>query len=357
MVTNNCMDLLTNLYLKVIIQAQRVWVSTRDLKILKLNVKEKLTYVNDLRKYLLKKYCYTVNHKRLGLNYFYFSLWTALSGSLLATMIRLEMAYPGSPFFKGDSLRYLQVMTAHALIMIFFVVIPIFFGGFANFLLPYHVGSKDVAFPRLNSLGFWIQPCGFLLIAKIGFMRQQYWHYYDKMSFYVPTTSMSKFLNSSEFDSERSEFTNYVEPLHITTKYLEHRNTKNLGEYNLLPSSSRITRPAFWDSDLSLRWPGRLSRRESCAGVSLINENSSNANQGRLLFSDFEGVQSLTNFKVKEDGVISTAKTFLPLKLFLWETVLVYPERFWFLASRASRLRRQKRYVAKCSSATQTVAG
>jgi heme/copper-type cytochrome/quinol oxidase subunit 1 len=118
------------------------------------NLKKKITYVNDLRKYLLKKYCYPVNHKRLGLNYFYFSLWTALSGSLLATMIRLEMAYPGSPFFKGDSLRYLQIMTAHALIMIFFVVIPIFFGGFANFLLPYHVGSKDVAFPRLNSLGF-----------------------------------------------------------------------------------------------------------------------------------------------------------------------------------------------------------
>jgi heme/copper-type cytochrome/quinol oxidase subunit 1 len=107
-----------------------------------------------LNKYLVKKYLYTINHKRLGLNYFYFSLLTGLSGALLATAIRIEMAYPGSPFFNGDSLRYLQVITAHALIMVFFVVVPIFFGGFANFLLPYHVGSKDVAFPRLNSLGF-----------------------------------------------------------------------------------------------------------------------------------------------------------------------------------------------------------
>jgi hypothetical protein len=106
------------------------------------------------RKFILKKYFYTINHKKLGLYYFYFSLWTGCSGALLATMIRLEMAYPGSPFFKGDSLKYLQVMTAHALIMIFFVVVPIFFGGFANFLLPYHIGSKDVAFPRLNSIGF-----------------------------------------------------------------------------------------------------------------------------------------------------------------------------------------------------------
>ena len=123
-------------------------------KKLELSFFEYLTIVNDARKQILKKYFYTINHKKIGLNYFYFSLWTGLSGATLATMIRLEMAYPGSPFFKGDSLRYLQVITAHALIMIFFVVVPIFFGGFANFLLPHHVGSKDVAFPRLNSIGF-----------------------------------------------------------------------------------------------------------------------------------------------------------------------------------------------------------
>ncbi|MCA9459555.1 MAG: cbb3-type cytochrome c oxidase subunit I [Nanoarchaeota archaeon] len=86
--------------------------------------------------------------------YFFYALVTAATGSYLATCIRLEMAYPGSPFFNGDSLKYLQVITAHALIMIFFVVVPIFFGGFANYLLPYHVGSKDVAYPRLNNMGF-----------------------------------------------------------------------------------------------------------------------------------------------------------------------------------------------------------
>jgi heme/copper-type cytochrome/quinol oxidase subunit 1 len=113
-----------------------------------------LTLVNDFRKYVMKKYVYTINHKRIAINYFFFSMWTGLSGAGLATMIRLELAYPGSTFFKGDSLRYLQVISAHGLIMVFFVVVPIFFGGFANFLIPYHVGSKDVAFPRLNSIGF-----------------------------------------------------------------------------------------------------------------------------------------------------------------------------------------------------------
>ena len=160
----------------------------------------KLYSLNILRRYLLKKYCYTINHKRLGLNYFYFSLVTGMSGAILATAIRLEMAYPGSPFFGGDSLKYLQVITAHALIMIFFVVVPIFFGGFANFLLAYHVGSKDVAFPRLNSLGFWIQPCGYLLIAKIGFIRTQFWTSSDKIVNYFNLRESGSFKKAWLFD-------------------------------------------------------------------------------------------------------------------------------------------------------------
>lgn len=148
--------------------------------------KENVTRFNNFRKYIFKKYIYTINHKRIAINYLFFSMWTGLSGAALATMIRLELAYPGSSFFKGDSLRYLQVITAHGLIMVFFVVVPILFGGFANFLIPYHVGSKDVAFPRLNSIGFWIQPCGYLLIAKAAFLRPQFWRYYDKPTFYAP---------------------------------------------------------------------------------------------------------------------------------------------------------------------------
>lgn len=168
------------------------------------NWSKKITRLNNLRKYIFKKYIYTINHKRIAMNYFFFSMWTGLSGAALATMIRLELAYPGSSFFKGDSLRYLQVITAHGLIMVFFVVVPIFFGGFANFLIPYHVGSKDVAFPRLNSIGFWIQPCGYLLLAKTAFLRPQFWRYYDKPSFYAPLLDKAQhrkfnMLQGSEF--------------------------------------------------------------------------------------------------------------------------------------------------------------
>lgn len=121
-------------------------------------------------------------------------MWTGLSGAALATMIRLELAHPGSPFFKGDSLRYLQVITAHGLIMVFFVVVPLIFGGFANFFIPYHIGAKDVAFPRLNSIGFWIQPCGFILVAKISYIRPTFWNYYDKSSNYFLLLEKNKFL-------------------------------------------------------------------------------------------------------------------------------------------------------------------
>nr|NP_049605.1 cytochrome c oxidase subunit 1 [Tetrahymena pyriformis]AAD41950.1 cytochrome c oxidase subunit 1 [Tetrahymena pyriformis] len=165
-------------------------------------IKKLFTYLNDLRKHILKKYVYTINHKRIAINYLYFSMVTGLSGAALATMIRMELAHPGSPFFKGDSLRYLQVVTAHGLIMVFFVVVPILFGGFANFLIPYHVGSKDVAYPRLNSIGFWIQPCGYILLAKIGFLRPQFWRYYDKTSFSFPFLEKMKYNQYKEYKND-----------------------------------------------------------------------------------------------------------------------------------------------------------
>jgi heme/copper-type cytochrome/quinol oxidase subunit 1 len=77
--------------------------------------------------------------------------------------------------------------------MIFYVVIPIVFGFVGNFFIPYHVGSKDVAFPRLNSLGFWFLPSGFLLISKPAFIRTTFFKHYDKPSFYYMILDTSKF--------------------------------------------------------------------------------------------------------------------------------------------------------------------
>lgn len=147
----------------------------------------------DLLKYVFKKYIYTINHKRIAINYLIFCAWTTLSGTTLATLIRWELAYPGSHFFKGDSLKYLQVITAHGLTMIFFVVVPLVFGFVANFFIPYHVGSKDVAFPRLNSLGFWLLPAAYLIGSKPAFIRSSFFKYFDKPSFFYQIIDKSNF--------------------------------------------------------------------------------------------------------------------------------------------------------------------
>lgn len=252
---------------------------------------KKLDELFYISRQLIKKYCYTINHKRLGLNYFYFSLVTGMSGSVLATAIRLEMAYPGSPFFGGDSLKYLQVITAHALIMIFFVVVPIFFGGFANFLLPYHVGSKDVAFPRLNSLGFWIQPCGYLLVAKIGFLRTACWTNYDKTANYFGMRQANHFSRSWVNDM----FTQ--KPRFETSNYL----LENVKQFEV-------------------------------------------GDAAKFYFNDYHS------------GAYTLNST-LSWKLFFWKYISMVSDSFWFLVTNAKYLKRQKRHIVKCASATQTVAG
>jgi heme/copper-type cytochrome/quinol oxidase subunit 1 len=74
-----------------------------------------------------------------------------LFGASLSTLIRLELAQPGSLLFINNSNVYHTVVGVHALIMVFFLVTPLVFGGFGNYLFPVHIGARDVAYPRLNN--------------------------------------------------------------------------------------------------------------------------------------------------------------------------------------------------------------
>ena len=85
----------------------------------------------------------------------------------LATVIRSEFSYPGAGILAGDSIQYLSIATAHGVIMVFYMIMPLIFGAFGNFLLPTQLGVHDVAFPRLNSAAFWFLPGGLIMLMQL----------------------------------------------------------------------------------------------------------------------------------------------------------------------------------------------
>jgi hypothetical protein len=96
------------------------------------------------------------------------------AGMSLATVIRSEFSYPGVGILAGDSLQYLSIATAHGVIMVFYMIMPLIFGAFGNFLLPTQLGVHDVAFPRLNSAAFWFLPGGLIMLMQLVCVDRRY---------------------------------------------------------------------------------------------------------------------------------------------------------------------------------------
>ncbi len=117
--------------------------------------------------YFVTEWVLSTNHRRIAVLYFFFVLLSGFTGLVLATIIRLELAYPGQFFLTNNSERYLTTISLHGVVMVFFMIIPVLFGAFGNFLLPTQLGIRDVAFPRLNSFMFWVTPSGFVLLLHI----------------------------------------------------------------------------------------------------------------------------------------------------------------------------------------------
>ena len=117
--------------------------------------------------YFFTEWVLSTNHRRIAVLYFFFVLLSGFTGLVLATIIRLELAYPGKFFLTNNAERYLTTISLHGVVMVFFMIIPVLFGAFGNFLLPTQLGIRDVAFPRLNSFMFWVTPSGFVLLLHI----------------------------------------------------------------------------------------------------------------------------------------------------------------------------------------------
>jgi cytochrome c oxidase subunit 1 len=130
-----------------------------------------------------RNYVFSEDHKMIGKQFLWLSLFMLLIGGGLAVLVRYSLAWPGEAIphatwlpstlvevYEGQAYMgenaYNAAFTMHATIMVFFVIMPLLIGAFGNFLIPLMIGARDMAFPFLNMLSFWVAVvAGILMLA------------------------------------------------------------------------------------------------------------------------------------------------------------------------------------------------
>ena len=135
--------------------------------------------------YLWKEWFTTVDHKKIGIMYMILGLIMFLRGFADAIMMRIQqaMAFGGSEGYLNAH-HYDQIFTAHGVIMIFFVAMPMI-TGLMNYLVPLQIGARDVSFPFLNNFSFWMTTMGAVLVMAslfIGEFARTGWLAYPPLS-------------------------------------------------------------------------------------------------------------------------------------------------------------------------------
>src|SRR5215212_9352582 len=140
-------------------------------------------YRSDWRRGCVTSWLTTVDHKRIGILYMVTALAFFVAGGILALLMRAQLATPNESFITKNA--YNEVFTIHGTTMIFLFIVP-FWAGLANYLVPLMLGARDMAFPRLNALSYWLYLFGgvvmFMSFLANGGAARSGWYSYPPVS-------------------------------------------------------------------------------------------------------------------------------------------------------------------------------